>query len=106
MAANDDFVRELSKRYGASVEQSDIDTLNAKNPEDVEAHKRALETQYQQRGSNTPNQGSGGGQQQYANTSPAQSWNQAPIDPYPAWYQSLMQQQLQQQQAQAAETKQ
>lgn len=132
MAANDDFVRELSKRFGASVEQSDIDTLNAKNPEDLEAHKRALEEQYAKRGAPTSHRQQDSQSGAYpdvgadprtevaaaaSNQSPAQSWNAQPAiaapaapatpqDAFPSWYRDLMTQQVQQQQTQAAETKQ
>ena len=42
----DDFLKELSKRTGAAVEQDDLATLRAKNPGDVAAHMRKLEAQY------------------------------------------------------------
>lgn len=99
MAENyDDFLRELSKRTGASVEQSDVAALQGKNPEDVEAHKRALEQQYAKRGSNVPGSSA-------PSSNPAQSWNSAPASPFPSWYGDMMQQQIAQQQAAQAETK-
>lgn len=119
MAANDDFIAELAKRYGASGESSDIARLNeyeqgiaagTTTPEQLAAHKKALETQYAQRGSNVPNQSGGAAPQAPAATvqTPAQSWNAAPaaapVDQFPAWYRDLMTQQVQQQQAQQAAT--
>lgn len=44
------WLKELSERSGASVEQSDITNLQGKNPEDVDMFKRDLEAQYQRRG--------------------------------------------------------
>ena len=82
MAWADDYVNELSKKYGVGVESSDIARLNEyqcgvdkyktatsvssfdwndpskqsgfSTPEQLEAHKRALDEQYRQRGSNLP----------------------------------------------------
>lgn len=53
----EDFLREQSRKTGATVEQSDIEELYRKNPEDVEAHKRALEEQYELRGAPTSHRG-------------------------------------------------
>jgi hypothetical protein len=104
----EDFLNELSKRTGASVEQSDVEALRGKNPEDVEAHKRALEAQYARRGSNVPGSGggsSGGGVSAApAAAPPAQAWNQSG-QMFPDWYHGLMQQQVAQQQAEQAENK-
>jgi hypothetical protein len=109
MAEYDQWLQELSKRTGASVEQSDADALATKNPEDVEAHKKALETQYAQRGG-TQRTGDGQVQQQSQpvqapSNNPTQSWNNSAQDPFPSWYRDLMQQSVATQQAQAAETK-
>jgi hypothetical protein len=110
----EDFLSELSKRSGASVEQSDLEALRGKNPEDVEAHKRALEAQYAQRGSNTPGQGSGSSAptpQPVQAAPPAQTWNNS-ANMFPDWYRDqqqqqndLMRQQIAQQQAAQAENK-
>jgi hypothetical protein len=48
----EEFVRTLAGRSGASAEQSDIDNLVGKNPEDVDQFKNDLTKQYGQRGSN------------------------------------------------------
>src|SRR5436190_24223626 len=101
-----DFLGELSKRTGASVEQSELAALQGKSPEDVDAYKKALETQYAQRGSNTPGGSSGGGAAPApaAAAPPAQAWNTSG-NMFPDWYQGLMQQQVAQQQATQAENK-
>lgn len=43
------WVQELARRSGASVEQSDIDRLNQTNPDDVGRLQGALESQYRRR---------------------------------------------------------
>lgn len=70
------FLAELEQRYGIKAGETDLANLNAKNPEDVDAFKSALDTQFQQRASSN-----GGGQQSYAvpqNATPTQQWNAQP----------------------------
>lgn len=127
MAWADDFVTELSKRYGVQGEASDVARLNefqggidkaASDPTatagvstqaQLEEHKRKLEQQYQQRATNRP-RGEAPDDAQPAQaaaqpSTPAQAWNQQP-DPYPDWYRGLMERQVSAQEAQRAETKQ
>ena len=56
-----DYLGDLSRRTGASVEESDIAALEGKNPEDVDRFKQDLEAQYRRRGSNVPGDSDGNG---------------------------------------------
>lgn len=51
MADYSQWIKDLSKKTGASVEQSDIDRLNSTNADDVSRLQGALTSQYQRRGS-------------------------------------------------------
>ncbi len=129
MATNQGFVQELAKRYNVNYEQSDADRLDEygrgaikyrelqndpnadwsqsgiSSPDEYENFKKALETQYQQRGANSTGPADDKKDTPAPPSNPAQAWNQAPADPFPSWYRDLMQQQVAQQQAQQAETK-
>lgn len=56
-----DYITDLSRRTGASVEESDIAALQGKNPEDVDQFKQDLEAQYRRRASNVPGDDNGDG---------------------------------------------
>lgn len=115
----EEFVRTLAGRLGASVEQSDIDNLAGKNPEDVNQFKTDLTSQYGQRGSNdtsnrpydsqtsNPQQqqananadksraaGQGGGGNVSAGQQVVQSWSQQGAgggsDPYAGFFNDIM----------------
>ncbi len=132
MATNQDFVKELAKRYNVAYEQGDADRLDQygtgankyrelqndpnadwnqagiSTPDQYEGFKKSLEEQYKARGANSTGPKDDTKDAPAPPSNPAQAWNQAPApaDPYPSWYRDMMQQQVAQQQAQQAETKQ
>lgn len=72
------------------------------------AHEAVMdEHRRSQAANNLPRGEARNDQQSSQNSTPAQSWNSAPAaSPYPDWYRGMMEQQLAQQQAAQAETKQ
>jgi hypothetical protein len=91
MADYGSWINDLSKRTGASVEQSDIDRLNNTNPDDVGRLQSALEDQYKRRGSSGqtgsgPDSGAlsaagvGSGRGEHASSGPSsnQAWTGSP----------------------------
>lgn len=92
----DDFLKELSKRTGAGVEQDDLATLRGKNPEDVAAHMRKLEAQYAERGQNVTSDREDAPSQSQATSSnqPTQAWNNSAVTDAINAQTSLLQQQM------------
>lgn len=103
--------RELQETNGGQARpESDWQQAGISTPDQYEGFKKALEEQYKQRGANSTGPADDKKDSPAPPSNPAQAWNQAPapapVDPFPSWYRDLMQQQVAQQQAQQAETKQ
>lgn len=132
MPTNEQFVKELARRYNVTYEQGDTDKLDQygsgankfrelqndpnanwaqegiSSPDQYEQFKRDLEAQYQKRGANSNGPSdteTKRAEVQYS--TPAQSWNAQPQQSslFPDWYRGLMERQIAQAEADRAETK-